>query len=99
MAPGARQQVPVPAGCGAHVQDLPKAMVPQLKPQSSHPISTTGRINRPRKTARERHLHPRSENCAIKILSPMTHTEPISAIVWQGNNITVPINTCGVLLC
>ena len=22
----------------------------------------------------------------------MTHTEPISVIVWQGNNITEPIN-------
>lgn len=99
MVPGARQQVPVPAGCDAHVQDLPKPMVAQLKPQSSHPISTTGRINRSRNTARERHLHWRSENCAIKILSPMTHTEPISGILWQGNNIMEPINTCGVLLC
>lgn len=31
-------------------------------------------------------------NCAIKILSSMTHIEPISVIVWQGNNITEPIN-------
>lgn len=35
---------------------------------------------------------PQQRNCAIKILSPMTHTEPISVIVWQGNNITEPIN-------
>lgn len=93
MVPRARQQVPVPPGCGARVQDLTKPMVLQLKPQSSHPISTMGRINRSRKTARERHLHSCSENCGIKILSPMTHTEPISGIVWQGNNITAPINT------
>lgn len=46
---------------------------------------------------RERHLHSHSENCAIKILSPMTHTEPISVILWQGNNILAPINTTEVL--
>lgn len=92
LCPGGRAAGPCPT-CAAHVQGLPKPTAPQLKPQSSHPVSTMGRINRSRKTARERHLHSRSENCAIKILSPMTHTEPISVIVWQGNNITEPINT------